>query len=48
MTQRDGVCVYFILFEFVMPISKCDQNGGHDHSYVGIESRENLDGSLMK
>jgi hypothetical protein len=48
MTQHQGFLLFFDFFEFLMPTSKCDQNGRRDRSYVGIESLQTLDGSMMK
>jgi hypothetical protein len=32
MTQSEGFTFFDFFFEFLMPISKCNQNGGRDRS----------------
>ena len=39
---------FLIVFEFFMPVSKCDQNGGLDRSQLVVESWKTFDVSLMK
>jgi hypothetical protein len=39
---------FLILFEFLMPVWKCIQNGGHDLQWLGMESCKTLCGSLIK
>jgi hypothetical protein len=48
MTQREGFTFFEFFFEFLMLISKCDQNDGRDRSMVGMEFCKNLYGSMMK
>ena len=47
MTQCEGF-PFFLFFEFFMPVSKCDQNGGLDRSQLVVESWKTFDISLIK
>ena len=47
MTQCE-VFQFFDFFEFVMPVSKCGQNGGNDHSQLVVESQNFFDVSMIK
>ena len=40
--------IFLIFFEFLMPVSKCGQNGGHDRSYPGVESCKTFGVSHIK
>ena len=48
MTPREGFPFICFFIEFRMPISIYGQNGGHDRSYLGVESWENFVVSMMK
>ena len=47
MTQCEGFPI-FCFFEFFMPVSKCGQNDGLDHSQLVVESWRPFDVSLIK
>ena len=40
--------VFLIFFEFLMPVSKCGQNDGHDRLQLGVESCKTFGVSLIK
>ena len=48
MTQCEGFPIFFIFFEFFMPVSKCGQHGGLNNSQLVVESWKSFDVSLIK
>ena len=48
MTQCEGVPIFYFLFEFFMPVSKCGQNDGLDRSQLVVESWRPFYVSLIK
>ena len=48
MTQCEGFTIFFIFFQFFMPVSKCGQNGGLDRSQLVVESWKTFDVSRIK
>ena len=48
MTQCEGFLFFDFFFEFVMPVSKCGQNGGLDRSQLVAEYWKKFGVSLIK
>ena len=48
MTQCEGFQFFWFFFEFLMPVSKCDQVCRYDRSYLGVEYCETFGVSMMK